>query len=109
MAVGKSFFNQFQSSVAFHMDTSHLICFASQVTGFYIKCNTGLKWVKGRESDLRAHERDLPKVQVDYLYEEFITLHKPSLCDSKIRKLKDTKKACTQDKDIKTTCRQYQE
>ena len=38
--------NQFQLSVAFHIETSHLIYHANQVTGFYMECNTGLKWVK---------------------------------------------------------------
>ena len=36
-----------QFSVAFYVETSHLICFANQMTGFSIKCNTGLKLVKG--------------------------------------------------------------
>ena len=40
-------FNPFQPSVAFHIETSHLICCANQMTGFYMKRNTGLKWVKG--------------------------------------------------------------
>ena len=39
-------FNPFQPSIAFHIETSHLFCRANQVTGFYIKHNTGLKWVK---------------------------------------------------------------
>ena len=30
-------FNSFQVSVAFHTETSHLICIAYQVTGFYMK------------------------------------------------------------------------
>ena len=34
-----------KSSVEFHIETSHLICRAKQVTGFYMKCNTGPKWV----------------------------------------------------------------
>ena len=29
----------------FHIETINLICIANQMTGFYIKCNTGLKWV----------------------------------------------------------------
>ena len=29
------------------METSHLFCRAKQMTGFYMKCNTGLKWVTG--------------------------------------------------------------
>ena len=37
-------FNQFQLNVAFHIDISHLFCSAKQLTGFYMKRNTGLKW-----------------------------------------------------------------
>ena len=36
----------FQSSVAIHIETSHLICIANEITGFYMESNTGLKWVK---------------------------------------------------------------
>ena len=36
----------FQASVAFHIETSHLICIANQMTGFYMKRNAELKWVK---------------------------------------------------------------
>ena len=39
-------FNPFQPSVVFHIKTSHLFCSAKQMTGFYMKHNTGLKWVK---------------------------------------------------------------
>ena len=35
-----------QPSVAFHIEISHLICIANQITGFYMKCSTGLKWVE---------------------------------------------------------------
>ena len=34
--------NPFQPIVAFHIETSHLICIANQMTGFYMKYNTGL-------------------------------------------------------------------
>ena len=34
-------------SVAFHIETGHLICSANQMTGFYMKRSAGLKWVKG--------------------------------------------------------------
>ena len=55
--IGKRFFlllqeefrqtlNPFQPNVAFHVETSHLFCPANQVNGFYMECNTGLKWVK---------------------------------------------------------------
>ena len=40
--------NPFQPSDAFHIDTSHLICTLNQMTGFYMKYNTGLKWVYSR-------------------------------------------------------------
>ena len=36
-------FNQCQPNVSFHMETSHLMCFANQKTGFHMKCNTGPK------------------------------------------------------------------
>ena len=38
-------FNSFQSSIAFHIETSHLFCRAKRMTGFYMKLNTCLKWV----------------------------------------------------------------
>ena len=38
-------FNPFQPSVAFHIETSHFFCSAKQMTGFYMKRNTGLKQV----------------------------------------------------------------
>ena len=38
------YFNPLQPSVAFHAENSRLIYTANQVTGFYMKCNTGLKW-----------------------------------------------------------------
>ena len=31
--------------VAFHIKTSFLICFASRMHGFYMKCNTRLEWI----------------------------------------------------------------
>ena len=39
-----SFINPCQSSVAFHIKSSLLIC--NQMTGFYVECNFGLKWIK---------------------------------------------------------------
>ena len=38
--------NPFQPSVTFHIKTSHLFCRATQMIGFYMQCNTRLKWVK---------------------------------------------------------------
>ena len=46
ISVCKSQFNPFQGSVAFHLETSHLFCRANQLTGFYMKRNTTLKWDK---------------------------------------------------------------
>ena len=40
------FYSPFQFSVTFHIEHSHLICSANQMTGFYMKCNAGLKRVK---------------------------------------------------------------
>ena len=37
--------NQFQCTVACHIETSHLICIVNQMNCFYVTCNTGLKWV----------------------------------------------------------------
>ena len=38
--------NQLQPSVAVHIETSHFICSATQMTGFYMKYNAWLKWAK---------------------------------------------------------------
>ena len=37
--------NPFQPNVLFHIETSHLFCRLKQMTGFYMKRNTGLKYV----------------------------------------------------------------
>ena len=37
--------NLFQSSVAFHIDNSHLIRKVNQITGSYMKCKNEMKWV----------------------------------------------------------------
>ena len=42
----KDVVNPFQHSVAFHIKTSHLTGSANKMIGFYMKCFTGLKWVK---------------------------------------------------------------
>ena len=39
------YFNPSQPSVAFHIETNHLIYIANQMTGLYMKCNSGLQWV----------------------------------------------------------------
>ena len=38
--------NPFQLSVPFHIETSHLLYFENQMTGFYMKRNAVLNWVK---------------------------------------------------------------
>ena len=38
--------DQFQCSVTFYIQTSHLICCGNRMIHLYMKCNTGLKWVK---------------------------------------------------------------
>ena len=38
--------NPFQPGVAFYIETSHIFCCAKQMTGFYMKRDTGLKWIK---------------------------------------------------------------
>ena len=53
-------FNSFQSSVVFHIEASLLIYNVNQMNGFYMKCNTGVKWVKERgtlvPNGLKSHE-----------------------------------------------------
>ena len=36
----------FQRIVVFYIETSYLICITNQMTGFYMKCNTGLKFIE---------------------------------------------------------------
>ena len=44
--------NPFQLNVPFHIETSHLIYSANQLTGFYIRFNTGLKCVASVRSNI---------------------------------------------------------
>ena len=37
--------NPFQLNVTFYIETSHLICIANQMTGFYMECNAWMKRV----------------------------------------------------------------
>ena len=41
-ALGDKNLTHLNLTAVFHMETSHLICFTNQVTGFYMKYNTGL-------------------------------------------------------------------
>ena len=36
-----------QRSFVFHIETSHLVRYVNEMTSFYIKCNTELKWFNG--------------------------------------------------------------
>ena len=40
----RKYFNPSQPSVAFHTEASHLIYTTDQMTGFYMKSNSGLEW-----------------------------------------------------------------
>ena len=42
----KLFINPYQPSVAFYVETRHLFWSATEMTGFYMKRNTELKWVR---------------------------------------------------------------
>ena len=33
-------------NVLYHIESSYFFCRSKQMTGFYMKCNTGIKWVK---------------------------------------------------------------
>lgn len=50
--------NPFWPIVALNMKTSHIVCTASQVTGFYIQCNCGLR-VAGTEAANIYHIFDI--------------------------------------------------
>ena len=43
--------NLFQSIAAFYIETSHLFSSAKQMTCFYMKCNTELKWINSVQTD----------------------------------------------------------
>ena len=45
-------FNLFEPSVAFYIKTSHSICSAYQMTGFYKKCSTGLIFQNEKQINL---------------------------------------------------------
>ena len=42
--IGAYWVNSFHSNV-FHRETSNWFCTANQMTGFYMKCNNGMKWI----------------------------------------------------------------
>ena len=41
--------NPYQPNVVFYIETSRLVCISYQMTGFYMKCNTELKWVNWKK------------------------------------------------------------
>ena len=42
---GSILVKSFQPTAVLHIETSHFIYAVSQMTGFYMKCSNGLKWV----------------------------------------------------------------
>ena len=58
--------NPFQPSFVFHIETSHLFCRAKQMTGFYMKRKTGLKWIKQTSFENQLVNIILQFPQVNY-------------------------------------------
>ena len=58
--------NPFQPSFVFQIETSHLFCRAKQMTGFYMKRNTGLKWIKQTSFENQLVNIILQFPQVNY-------------------------------------------
>ena len=56
--------NPFQSSVAFHIETSHLICNTNQTTEFFMQCNTGLKCVNTSTTSLDTYSNNSSRLIV---------------------------------------------
>ena len=54
-------FNQFRPSVVPYIENSHLFCSAKQTTSFYMKCNTGLKWVPTPFSQFKLNKAKIYK------------------------------------------------
>ena len=59
-----NFISPFHPRVAFHIETSHLICNANQMTGSCIECNSGLKGIDG----LYSHVYILWNFKLRWLY-----------------------------------------
>ena len=45
------------NSVVFHIEISHLICTANQMTGFYMKWNTELEWINQSPVSFRIYAK----------------------------------------------------
>ena len=56
-------FKPFQSIVVFHVETSHFLSGANQMTGFYVECNTEVKWVKGRHCYIRNNNNKVDSIE----------------------------------------------
>ena len=56
-------FKPFQSIVVFHVETSHFLSGANQMTGFYVECNTEMKWVKARHCYIRNNNNKVDSIE----------------------------------------------
>ena len=58
-------FNKFQPTVVFHIEPSHLFCTSDQMIGYYVTCNTGLKWIKilRKEKKMDLLDDNAPKFE----------------------------------------------
>ena len=74
----------FQPSAVFHIETSHFICSANQVTGFYMECNTWLKWINRHQVlQGRSHWKSTKHVAASKLYNNKLAiLNAASFCVS---------------------------
>ena len=69
----RTLINRFQPGAIFHVETSHLICRANPMTGFYMKYNTGLNWV-----NTKVHLRTLFSVLIQPILSKcFISSYNP--------------------------------
>ena len=52
-------FNLFKPSVTFHIKPSHIETTPKQMTGFYMKRNTDLKWAKKRQNSYNSRKQSI--------------------------------------------------
>ena len=62
--------NPFQPSVAYYIETNYLICFTNQETGFYLKCNIGLRLI----NILKVLKIDKVDTRYVYFYDTIVYL-----------------------------------
>ena len=60
--------NQLQPSVAVHIETSHLICSATEMIGFYMKYNAGLKWAEHHTHRINFFPGNVPLHFIAFQY-----------------------------------------